>query len=51
MIPATTERPALEPTISPDGRKISYVCNGDPYCYFVAEGQTRRLTQDAEKGW
>jgi len=50
VIPATTERPVLEPTISPDGRKISYVCNGDLYCYFVAEGQTRRLTQDAEKG-
>jgi len=50
IIPATTEKPILEPTISPDGKKISYVCNGNLYCYWIQTGVTVPLTNDAAKG-
>ncbi|QDZ19849.1 dipeptidylpeptidase IV [Chloropicon primus] len=50
VIPATAEKPVLEPTISPDGQKISYVCNGNLYCYWIGKDATVQLTTDAKKG-
>lgn len=50
VIPATTENPILEPTISPDGQKISYVSHGNLFCYWVTTEKTVQLTHDASKG-
>lgn len=50
IIPATTEKPVLEPTISPDGQKISYICNGNLFCYFIATKVSVQLTHDAARG-
>ena len=49
IINATSAMPVLEPTLSPDGEKISFVQGGDLHCHWLKTGESALLYPPARK--